>query len=60
MTGSEDPNSTPLMSEQISQKTPNGSSKSVKGEAHMMSYIAANKVNPIIEQFFTNIANNAE
>jgi hypothetical protein len=48
------------MSEQISQETPNGSSKSVKGEAHMMSYIAANKVNPIIEQFFTDITKNTE
>ena len=60
LTGNEDPNSTPLMSEQISQETPNGSSKSVKGEAHMMSYIAANKVNPIIEQFFTDITKNTE
>ena len=60
LTGNEDPNSTPLMSKQISQETPNGSSKSVKGEAHMMSYIAANKVNPIIEQFFTDITNNTE
>ena len=60
LTGNEDPNSTPLMSEQISQETPNGSSKSVKGEAHMMSYIAANKVNPIIEQFFTDITKNTQ
>ena len=60
LTGNEDPNSTPLMSEQISQETPNSSSKSVKGEAHMMSYIAANKVNPIIEQFFTDIPKNTE
>ena len=60
LTGNEDPNSTPLMSKQISQETPNGSSKSVKGEAHMMSYIAANKVNPIIEQFFTDKTNNTE
>lgn len=60
LTGNEDPNSTPLMSEQISQETPNSSSKSVNGEAHMMSYIAANKVNPIIEQFFTDITKNTE
>ena len=60
LTGSEDPNSTTLMSEQISQETPNSSSKSVNGEAHMMSYIAANKVNPIIEQFFTDITKNTE
>jgi len=60
LTGNEDPNSTPLMSEQISQETPNSSSKSVNGEAHMMSYIAADKVNPIIEQFFTDITKNTE
>jgi len=60
LTGNEDPNSTPLMSEQISQETPNSSSKSVNGEAHMMSYIAANKVNPIIEQFFTDITKKTE
>ena len=60
LTGSEDPNSTTLMSEQISKETPNSSSKSVNGEAHMMSYIAANKVNPIIGQFFTDIAKKSE
>ena len=60
LTGNEDPNSTPLMSEQISQETPNSSSKSVNGEAHMMSYIAANKVNPIIDQFFTDITKKTE
>ena len=60
LTGSEDPNSTTLMSEQISQETPNSSSKSVNGEAHMMSYIAANKVNLIIEQFFTDVTKKTE
>ena len=52
LTGDEDPNSTPDMSQQMAEETPNGSSNSLTGEAHMMSYIAANKVNPIIEQFF--------
>ena len=52
LTGDEDPNSTPAMSQQMAEETPNGSSKSITGEAHMMSYIAAEKVNPIIEQFF--------
>ena len=51
LTGDEDPNSTPAMSQQMAQETPNGSSNSLTGEAHMMSYIAADKVNPIIEQF---------
>ena len=40
------------MSQQMAEKTPNGSCNSITGEAHMMSYIAADKVNPIIEQFF--------
>ena len=52
LTGDEDPNSTPAMSQQMAEETPNGSSHSLTGEAHMMSYIAADKVNPIIEQFF--------
>jgi len=52
LTGNEDPNSTPAMSQQMAEETPNASSKSITGEAHMMSYIAAEKVNPIIEQFF--------
>ena len=52
LTGDEDPNSTPAMSQQMAEETPNGSSNSLIGEAHMMSYIAAEKVNPIIEQFF--------
>jgi len=52
LTGDEDPNSTPAMSQQMAEETPNGSSNSLTGEAHMMSYIAAYKVNPIIEQFF--------
>ena len=52
LTGDEDPNSTPAMSQQMAEETPNGSSNSLIGEAHMMSYIAAGKVNPIIEQFF--------
>ena len=52
LTGDEDPNSTPAMSQQMAEETPNGSSNSLTGEAHMMSYIAADKVNPIIEQFF--------
>ena len=52
LTGEEDPNSTPAMSQQMAGETPNGSSNSIAGEAHMMSYIASDKVNPIIEQFF--------
>ena len=57
LTGSEDPNSTSLMSEQMAQETPNGSSESIEGEAHMMAYISAKKVNPIIEYFLNNTYN---
>ena len=52
LTGDEDPNSTPAMSQKMAEETPNGSSKSIAAEAHMMSYMSADKVNPIIEQFF--------
>ena len=57
LTGSEDPNSTSLMSEQMAQQSPNSSSESIKGEAHMMAYISAEKVNPIIEHFLNNTNN---
>ncbi len=52
LTGDEDPNSTSAMSQQMAKETPNGSSNSLIGEAHMMSYITSDKVNPIIKQFF--------
>jgi len=57
LTGSEDPNSTSLMSEQMAQETPNSSSESIEGEAHMMAYISAKKVNSIIEHFLNNTNN---
>jgi pimeloyl-ACP methyl ester carboxylesterase len=57
LTGSEDPNSTSLMSEQMAQETPNSSSESIEGEAHMMAYISAEKVNPIIEHFLNKTNN---
>ena len=60
LTGSEDLNSTALMSDQMSKKTPGSLSKSIKGEAHMMAYISGHKVNPIIEQFFINTQNNTQ
>ena len=57
LTGSEDPNSTSLMSEQMAQETPNSWSESIESEAHMMAYISAKKVNPIIEHFLNNTNN---
>ena len=59
LAGSEDLNSTSLMSKQMSQETPNSIFECVEGEAHMMSYIAAEKVNPIIAQFLNNNKNTA-
>ena len=57
LTGSEDPNSTSLMSEQMAQETPNSWSESIESEAHMMAYISAKKVNSIIEHFLNNTTN---
>ncbi len=57
LTGDNDKNSTPAMSFQMAQLTPHGSSFSIIGEAHIMAYIAPDKVNPILEKFFSqNIA----
>jgi hypothetical protein len=37
------------MSQKMAEMTPLGKFVTVEDEAHMMSYIAPNKVNPIIE-----------
>ena len=51
LTGDDDPNSTPWMSRQMAQETPNGQAISIAYEAHMMAYISPEKVNPIIDRF---------
>ncbi len=51
LTGDDDPNSTPWMSEQMAQETPQGEVFSIAQEAHMMAYISPEKVNPIIDRF---------
>ena len=51
LTGSDDPNSNSKMSQEMASKTPKGLTKSIDNEAHMMAYIAPEKVNPIIEDF---------
>jgi len=53
LTGDDDPNSTPAMSKQMAELTPNGKFFSIAGEAHMMAYIAPKKVNTLIETFLT-------
>jgi|TARA_B100002003_G_scaffold34831_1_gene30159 pimeloyl-ACP methyl ester carboxylesterase len=54
LTGDDDPNSTPEMSRKMAKLTPLGEFVSVEGEAHMLPYIAANKANPIIENYLKN------
>ena len=51
LTGGDDPNSNSKMSQEMASKTPKGLTKSIDNEAHMMAYIAPEKVNPIIEDF---------
>jgi|TARA_Y100000389_G_scaffold23574_1_gene20228 pimeloyl-ACP methyl ester carboxylesterase len=51
LTGSDDPNSTPEMSNEMANESPQGSFISIDKEAHMMAYIASEKINPVIEKF---------
>ena len=51
LTGSDDPNSNSRMSLEMANESPNGLSRIIDDEAHMMAYIAPEKVNPIIEEF---------
>ena len=51
LTGTEDPNSTPEMSSEMANESPQGSCFSIDNEAHMMAYIAPEKVNLAIENF---------
>ena len=51
LTGSDDPNSTPEMSNEMANQSPQGSFISIDKEAHMMAYIASEKINPVIEKF---------
>ena len=55
LTGDNDKNSTPAMSRQMAQLTPHGSSFSITDEAHIMAYLAADKVNPVLEKFFSKL-----
>ena len=54
LTGDKDPNSTPRMSKQMAEMTPRGEFYSIDDEAHMMAYIAPEKVNAIIKRFLHN------
>lgn len=54
LTGENDPNSTPAMSQQMAAETPNGRVSVVIGEAHMMAYINPDKVNRHLEDFLVN------
>jgi len=51
LTGEDDYNSTAQMSSEMAKLTPKGVSMALSGEAHMMSYISAEKVNSVITKF---------
>lgn len=51
VTGELDPNSTPEMSRQLAKESPKATSVVVPGERHMMAYVAAETVNPILTEF---------
>ena len=51
LTGGDDPNSNSRMSHEMASKSPQGLSKIIDNEAHMMAYIAPAKVNTIIKDF---------
>jgi pimeloyl-ACP methyl ester carboxylesterase len=60
MTGSFDRNSTPLMSKQMAAETPKGKAWIVEEEAHMMTYISPEKINPIINSFLKGLISGNE
>ena len=51
LTGEADPNSTAQMSMQMAQESPYGEALALPDEAHMMAYISAEKINPILDEF---------
>jgi pimeloyl-ACP methyl ester carboxylesterase len=53
MTGAQEPNSTPAMSEAMAELTPNGRAIIVAGAAHMMPMTNAAEVNAALIDFFT-------
>jgi pimeloyl-ACP methyl ester carboxylesterase len=55
LTGDNDLNSTPQMSIDMASITPKGIASSIKDEAHMMAYIAAEKVNPVIRKYLIGL-----
>lgn len=55
LTGELDPNSTPRMSEAMARIVPDGYAISLKGERHMMSFLAPATTNAVISQFFSKI-----
>ena len=48
LTGSDDPNSTPAMSEAMAQAAPQGYAVSIEGERHMVNLTAPEKVNSLL------------
>ncbi len=52
LTGDLDPNSTPEMSRRMASETPKGRAMSLPDERHMMCLVSAEKVNPVLREFF--------
>lgn len=54
LTGSDDPNSTPAMSQALAEACPRGDFMVVEGEAHMMAYRSPERINPLIDGFVSD------
>lgn len=54
-TGDSDLNSTPKMSEMMAEEVSDAQAFIFSGERHMMAYISPQKVNPILEKFFSRV-----
>ena len=55
LTGENDTNSTPEMSQMMADECANAQAIVIEGEAHMMAYISAEKVNPVIGDFIRSV-----
>ena len=52
LTGAEEPNSTPAMSEALARTAPRGRAQIIAGAAHMMPMTHADEVNAALDRFF--------
>ena len=59
ITGEHDPNSTPAMSSRMAAESPRGELAVVPGERHMMAWVEPDSVNPLIERFIRQAADDS-